>query len=403
MYKDEDFDILVKSTLDNGTEEVPAGMWEKIERRLDAAEPAPVVRRPLWKRLAAGMAFACVAVCCVLLLVPHKAENGADVAELVEVVSDDSYYVAETGDDTPEVEKCDEAPAIAPESSATIRKPAKKQVLAETLAQEENAQEETAQGETTQEDTKAPEKTKLQAPGKKENHVTKPADTYYNIFDEPETSVNRIRFSLTGSAMSGGHAGSRSSLASRMSSNQMDFDEGEKIYESANTFYLIPISAGASLRINFTKRWSLGIGLNYTYLKRRFEGSYDYGGTENYFCNDITNDQHYVGIPVNAFYNITTGRKIKFYVYAGGTVEKCVSNSYSFKYYSYDKVLKQSVGGIQASVNAGIGLQFCITDNFGIYLDPSFRYYFRNYLQPKSLRTTQPFQINAELGIRWDL
>lgn len=393
MYKDEDFDILVKSTLDNGAEKVPAGLWDRIEQRLDAAEPAPVVRRPIWKRLAAGVAFACVAVCCALLLVPHKAGNVEAVAELVELASDDEIPAVANVDEAPTVVYNNELQAFAGGN----------EIPAVAIDDEIPA---VANNDEAPAVANADEIPAVANDDEVPAVATETVETHthdYNIFDEPRTRANGIRYALTGNLMSGGHAGSRASYANRMSSSQMDFAEDERIYESANTFYLIPIIAGVGLRINFTKRWSLGVGLNYTYLKRRFEGSYDYGGTENYICKDITNDQHYVGIPVNAFYNITTGGKIKFYVYAGGTVEKCVSNSYSFKYYDYNKVLKQSVGGLQASVNAGLGLQFCITDHFGIYLDPSFRYYFRNYLQPKSLRTTQPFQINAELGVRWDL
>ena len=33
----EDFDRLVKSTLENGTEEVPAGLWEAVQGRLPSA------------------------------------------------------------------------------------------------------------------------------------------------------------------------------------------------------------------------------------------------------------------------------------------------------------------------------------------------------------------------------
>lgn len=415
MSENEKFDILVKSTLDEGAEEVPAGLWEGVQKRMAAAEGAAAPGRTLWKRLAVGVAFACAAACCLLILVPRRTDGAKQVAELVEVTenppattlmdADGSTTACSTAAAT-DTGNAEDAENIKDTGNATGTEAATDTgSAADNVSTMEEAKESTRTAATaeTREATgvaKATEATKATAAvAQAEPERTVAPDPFFDDYG----TRSGIRLALIGSAMTGGHSGSRSSIADRMSTSQMDFSQGEKIYEGASTFHMIPISAGIGLRINFTKRWSLGVGINYTYLKRRFEGQYDYGGTENYQCGNISNDQHYIGIPLNAYYNIINGGKLKFYAYAGGAIEKCVSNSYSFKYYGYDKVLRQSVGGVQASVDAGLGIQFCINDRFGIYLDPSFRYYFRNYLQPKSLRTTQPFQINAELGLRWEL
>ncbi len=395
MYKEEDFDILVKSTLEPGTEDVPAGMWESVQKRIDAVSPVPVLRRRLWKRWTAGIAFACVAACCLLLLTPRKEENAAPVVASVPGVES-----VPDGEFVPSV-----APVTVATASAIVTETPKTDMTASAEPTGTTEPAETAKPTEPAETAETPEPAghviETESGEPKTTTQTMPSGQFAMF--EPERPAKRIRYALTGSAISGSHSGGRSSFADRMSTSQMDFGSEEKIYESAGTFYMIPISAGIGIRISFTKRWALGVGLNYTFLHRHFEGLYDYGGSENYYCDNISNNQHYIGIPVNAYYNITSGNRLKFYVYAGGTIEKCVSNSYSFNYYGYTKFLKQPVGGLQASINAGLGLQFCITDRFGIYLDPSFRYYFRNYLQPKSIRTAQPFQINAELGLRWDL
>lgn len=393
---------MVKSTLESGTEEVPSGLWESVEKRVAATAPVRAGLKPLWKRWAAGIAFACVAACCLLLFTPHREESPAQVAVSAPVMSP-GQVVAPTPIETPD-QIAAPKPTVAPDPVVTPRQivASAPVVVSDTAVASDptpsiiETTDMAAETGGTADTGGIPETVKAA-------EIPETVEAGHPLFLESEKPERRIRFALTGSAMSGSHSGSRSSIADRMSTSQMDFGTEEKIYENAGTFYMIPVSAGLGVRINFTKHWALGIGLNYTFLRRRFEGSYDYGGTENYFCKDIANNQHYIGIPVNAYYNVVTGNRLKFYVYAGGTIEKCISNNYSFNYYGYNKVLKQSVGGIQASVNAGLGLQFCITDRFGIYLDPSFRYYFRNYLQPKSVRTDQPFQINAELGLRWDL
>ena len=115
----------------------------------------------------------------------------------------------------------------------------------------------------------------------------------------------------------------------------------------------------------------------------------------------IKNTQHYIGIPVNAYYNIVSKDFINFYAYAGGTVEKCVGNRYQVQ---TSPVINhhESVKGVQLSANAGIGVEFLLGKHVGIYLDPSLRYYF-NCRQPKSIRTAQPLMLGFEAGVRFNL
>ena len=87
-----------------------------------------------------------------------------------------------------------------------------------------------------------------------------------------------------------------------------------------------------------------------------------------------------------------------FYVYAGGSAEKCVANVYRMP----DPVAsyKENVNGFQFSVGAGLGVEFVVADILGIYADPSVRYYFKDANQPKSIRTENPVSFGFELGLR---
>ena len=58
---------------------------------------------------------------------------------------------------------------------------------------------------------------------------------------------------------------------------------------------------------------------------------------------------------------------------------------------------------ITGSAGLGVGVEFKITPWLGLYLDPSFRYYFRPDLQPRSLRTIQPLRFDLEAGLRFSL
>ena len=66
----------------------------------------------------------------------------------------------------------------------------------------------------------------------------------------------------------------------------------------------------------------------------------------------------------------------------------------------YDIHHRESVRGMQFSANAGLGMEFIIADTFGIYIDPSLRYYFPDSRQPRSIRTDQPLMLGLELGFR---
>jgi hypothetical protein len=169
---------------------------------------------------------------------------------------------------------------------------------------------------------------------------------------------------------------------------------------STNTIYGIPVSVGTGVKIDFNERWSLGIGVNYSYLSSKFYGTYTLAkdGVEiSSTASDIKNSQHFVGIPVNAYYNILGSKNINLYAYAGGTVEKCVSDKYEVL--STSIVHKEKTKGLQLSANAGIGVEFLMGQHLGLYVDPSLRYYFDNN-QPKSIRTAQPLTFGFEMGLR---
>ena len=170
---------------------------------------------------------------------------------------------------------------------------------------------------------------------------------------------------------------------------------------STRSIYGIPLSFGAGVKVDLNEKWSLGAGFNYTLLTRRFYGSYtkvnEQGSIEMNIQTDIRNTQNYVGIPVNLFYNIVDSRHLNFYTYAGGSVEKCVSDKYQL--IGKDITHTEKVRGLQLSANLGIGVEFLLGDYIGLYIDPSLRYYFDNG-QPASIRTAQPLMLGFEMGMR---
>ena len=168
----------------------------------------------------------------------------------------------------------------------------------------------------------------------------------------------------------------------------------------------LPVSAGISLRYDFNPRWGIGTGVVYTNLSRSFLG--DYQEVENgeftkkLFDTDITNQQHYIGIPVNVFFNIVNTGSWNFHARMDGMGEKLVDNHFLIHDSEGDIHLHQKAQGLQFSAGLGIGVEFKFSPHVGIYFDPTLRYYF-NGNQPRSIRTIQPLRMDFEAGVRFSL
>ena len=384
-------DLLMKSILEGGQEEVPAHIWDGVSSELDriAQRKKAVI---FWRRAAIGISAAAALAFGVFLA--HPAPEISDeniVAEIVEPVSEHEVSVVT------EMPAEDNLTAMAPEAES-IRPTT-------ILSAVRNA------GTTeTPEHIQAPEATKSEdvtatptneSTGSTHNEETIAAEDSW-IDDESEINDRRANVSLvlsgitgTNSAQNTGKAG----IVRRPTLSAAPVKTGITQTEAGDT-YGIPLSFGAGVKIGFNSRWSLGVGLNYTLLSRKFYGEYtkvENGQITEPVRSNIRNTQHYVGIPVNAYYNIVENRFVNFYAYAGGAVEKCVTDEY--RVLAKDIIHKEPVKGVQLSADLGIGVEFMLGKYLGIYLDPSLRYYF-NCNQPKSIRTAQPLMLGFEMGLR---
>jgi hypothetical protein len=175
--------------------------------------------------------------------------------------------------------------------------------------------------------------------------------------------------------------------------------------ELSESTFGVPISFGVGTRIKLSKHWAIGAGMNYSLLTRTFTGTYTKVKNDvivRTITADVNNQQHFIGIPINAFYNIVNNDIINVYAFGGGTVEKCFRDHNIIKAEPKNLIYNASVKGVQLSAAAGFGVQFRIIDGLGIYVDPSLRYYF-DCDQPKSIRTQKPMMFNFEAGLRIDL
>lgn len=395
MFDDNHIDS-IRSILESGQEEVPAHIWEGVSSGLDKA--AARRNRILWlRRSVAGVAAAAAVV--VGLLIGH---DGTE-QNLVPEVSGDMIAVIETPSQetaAPQEILLADIPASSPLQTA---RPATKDIPAAAAMSgisSESAKDipaEKAEADAISEPTENTPEPAVSGTSSEETSWEE---------DEKEIKSRKLKTSLVVSGIAGTNNPQGKKGTGPLRSPGIYKAPTKTTIEQSGSqaTYGIPLSFGAGVKLRFTDRWSLGMGVNYTLLTSRFSGKYTKvtdGVASLPISSEVKNQQHYIGIPVNVYYNIVSRDFINFYAYAGGTVEKCVANRYQVQ---TTPIINhsESVKGVQLSANAGIGVEFLLGKYVGLYLDPSLRYYFRGS-QPKSIRTAQPLMLGFEMGLRFNI
>jgi hypothetical protein len=390
---DEKNDIDFRSILEGAEEEVPASVWEGVSAGLDKAARGKVVA--LWFRRAGIGVAAAAAVAAMLLVQP-----GDGTMEIVPA-SDDMIAVVEPEPAVPENAEETVAPKTAYMAQAT---PAvSSAVKSEIVPSEIPATEEIYTDQTVAEETEEPtiKATDSKSEVKEEWHYHLDLSALEGQLIDPVVKKRKVSFVVSG--LTGTNAAQNE--AGKNIFKRPDPSPGPAVtgvrQTSTNSTYDIPLSFGAGVRVGISPRWSIGAGMNYSMLSRKFYGTYtkvnEAGVIENSTSTDIRNTQHYIGIPVNAYYDILDSRKVNFYAYAGGTVEKCISDRYDILGTSI--VHKEKADGMQWSANLGVGVSFKLGKHLGLYIDPSLRYYF-DCDQPHNIRAAQPLMLGFEVGLK---
>lgn len=416
MFDDNNIDKMMKSILENAQEEVPAHVWEGVSAGLDKAAKSKAVVI-WWRRAAIGAAAAAAILVAGLLFTEGgdgqisqgidpqndnfiaviEKDSHADSASVKGVTPPEDVLMAEVKVPKGITPSVQHRPASIIQAQEDIS--ATDADIAEKLQSVEKPEEKPAERNTAENMTEEEITDKLQGQLIDPVMDFKEAEHY---FEEPEPA-RKPKVSLVLSGITGTNNLQNSALVGpqkRPTPITGPVRTGIK-ETSTNTTYGIPVSVGAGIKIDLNDRWSLGIGVNYSHLSRKFYGTYtkadESGVTISSTSSDIRNSQHYVGIPVNAYCNIINNKHVNLYAYAGGTVEKCVSDKYNVL--STSIVHTEKVKGVQLSANVGIGVEFMLGQHLGLYVDPSLRYYFDNG-QPKSIRTAQPLTPGFEMGLR---
>lgn len=163
----------------------------------------------------------------------------------------------------------------------------------------------------------------------------------------------------------------------------------------------MPVTVGASVKWNLNEHWALESGLNYTYLYSELRS-----GAKSYI--EDKQKLHYVGIPLKVQRSVWSNSIFSFYASAGGMMEKCVSGS--VETVCVDDNNRKSFGNekldvkpLQFSVLASVGLQANFNKLLSLYLEPGMIYYFDDNTDIITIRKDKPFNFNLQLGLRFNL
>ncbi|MCQ2175501.1 MAG: outer membrane beta-barrel protein [Bacteroidales bacterium] len=415
--KEKEFDLMVRSLMADAEEDVPSRVWDAIDSRLPQSSPVPV-----WWRWA-GAAFAAVAVLAFALIlggtfskpsIDILPQSGSVVAEsLVSPSSESGIRTAEPVYEDIPADASQQVTAsagrgIVVKPSVTINSEQASEKTTEVQSQPVRSIERRFDRPSEKSDEKVTEIQEAKETPTESAVEGKDIDwdTYFK--DEDTRKTDRSRTSVELNGILGSNDGvSKSSILygiEALPSPESFYTTG--ITESSSSLYGIPLTFGFGLRFYLTDRFSLGTGINYSLLTRSFKGTYiqaDNGKLINSVENaDIVNHIHYIGIPVNAYYDLIQNNLIQFYAFGGATFEKGLGSNFRITKDGTPVYYNESVPGMQVSAALGIGIQFNVAKSWSLYIDPSARYYF-DCKQPKSVRTQKPFMFNFEVGIRYNI
>lgn len=411
----------IKERLDDCSEPLPSGGWERLQRELDKAAPAAVPRRSRlammrrWSVAVAASAMVAVAAVSLWLL---QSPVGQEVrrAEVPVVTQPD-----EIPGSVPENEQLALASEV-PSRTKTSRTVVPVNVAVIPVSEAvENI--ETEEGEDVIEavpvvDVSEVEDVAVTKEEKKEPvHRSTPKKT---SLDEPRVisrsqktddgwsfglSVGNRSSSSDGgdkdliydSAPGGGLVqGSNINLSATTNGviaipgeQELTFKDGmpyvlKRSDEPVDAKHRQPVSVGFSVRKNLGYGLSVESGLMYTYL---YSDLYFSKGS-----NSVEQKLHYLGIPLRVNWNFVDTRKFAVYLSAGGAVEKCVYGKLGDE--------RQTVDPVQLSVLGALGAQYNLSQRWGLYVEPGISYYFDDGSKVQTIRKERPCSFTLQAGLR---
>ena len=154
-----------------------------------------------------------------------------------------------------------------------------------------------------------------------------------------------------------------------------------------------PLAVGLQVGIGVSPRVSLSTGVVYMRVASEFKtfGSPDY---------DVRQVLHYVGVPVSVNYKLWGAGGFHAYVTAGAEADVNVKNDTE---QDGQKVENAKRDRVQFAGKASLGVQYDITRQVGLYVEPGARYNFDNGSEIENTFKEKKWNFNFQFGLRVNL
>ena len=393
---DSQFDQIIREKLLSYECEAPdESVWEGIVAKMAAQRRRKVVLRYVYGAVAAA---ACVALGLFLFDgsdAPSQLQTAPTVAVADDVVPqeldtpEDVQDIPSIADQIKALRSGNAVAEVLPSEVEKVLEAVSEKISEPAAADRDEVQQEAAGSQDSDKGAVKPSNNGYRTPS-----GSQLMDDYYLFEEDEEAPKKHTHSSISISSNVSGIAkqdGFIYQMAPSHASSATGRSVGAVVEELSESSYSIPLSFGIQFRYPLAPKFSLGAGVNYTYLQRSFSALVNKTKYDN-----VTSQLHYVGLTASAFYNFIEGDRLTVYGRVGGAVDKSVSARFVFG----GQALAQDASGVQWSVNAGVGLEYKIAKPFSIFIDPSASYYF-DCAQPKSIRTEQPLMFSLEGGVRF--
>ena len=186
-------------------------------------------------------------------------------------------------------------------------------------------------------------------------------------------------------------------IAINNTNNINNIKNGGKIVE--HEYHDKPITFGLSMTKTINRKWNVETGLLYSLLKSEF-----ILGEDDYYVQK-RQKIHYLGIPLRLSYKWFGANRWTAYTSAGIILNIPLSGKTDEQYVT-GTVIPYSESWhftppFQWTVGTGVGLQYNFTNNWGVYLEPTFSWHIPNGSTTRTIWTEHPFTITVPFGIRF--
>ena len=378
---------IVKDKMEEQGSALPEDVYNEFRTRLDGTEPAPARRRfPL-----ALVLVPAAATCLATVLLLHRPSVPDDG---ITVVTQPATQVAPTASVSFETEtKADSEPI---QTGNPTRRYVARKDDGEPMKEPENGT--IVEQSTPSTETYHSSSTDSVAP-KEGNDIVSNPESYETIIPAAmdSKSVKMKIGPVGGSVLGVGVLGTLGSLAASLSKTTMDgsvspVQQNDPVYGNPSAIsgtykHHFPIIVGLSARYPVSDRLHFTTGVDYSLYRTTLS----YGGTA-----ELKQSVHYLGIPVRLDWTIASVKWLEFYVGGGLKGDLCLSADLDSKRINKD--------GASISLTGTSGIQFNLTRDIGIYLEPDLSWQFlARETAIQTYRSQHPLMFSVSTGLRINL